>query len=148
MIEATPMGGVSPFSFYWGGPSNFTSSDSIITNLSPGQYSLTVVDANNCQSISAFSVIAEPTFILQLSADNVSCFGGADGEVVASVTGGVQPITYSWTNTAQNTSIITNLSAANYSLIITDNIGCQKQGNITVTEPDSLYIFLVHLLLI
>ena len=142
VIEATPMGGVSPFSFYWGGPSNFTSSDSIITNLSPGQYSLTVVDANNCQSISAFSVINEPTFILQLSADNVSCFGGADGEVIAFVTGGVQPITYSWTNTTQNTSIITNLSTGNYALDITDNSGCQKQGNITVTEPDSLYILL------
>ena len=138
--------GQSPFQYYWQGPNAFSSSDSSIINLIPGTYSLTVVDANNCQSIPTFIVIGEPTFSLQLSTTHVSCYGGSTGSILAKVTGGVQPINYTWNNTSQNTNHLNALPAANYSLTLTDANGCQKSANTTITQADSLYILLDNLI--
>ena len=134
--------GQSPFQYYWQGPNAFSSSNSTINNLIPGTYSLTVVDANNCQSIPTFIVISEPTFLLQLSTTNVSCYGGNTGSISANITGGVQPINYTWNSTNQNVPVIANLIAGSYSLTITDANGCQKAASTTVYQADSLYILI------
>ena len=136
------IGGQSPYQFFWQGPNTFSSSDSSISNLSSGTYSLTVLDVNNCQSFYSFIVISEPDFSLQLSTTNVSCYGGTTGSILANVTEGVQPINYTWNNTSQNTNYLNALPAANYSLTITDANGCQKSANTTITQADSLYILL------
>jgi len=134
--------GQPPYQYYWQGPNAFSSSSSAISNLIPGTYSLTVVDANNCQSIPTFIVISEPTFLLQLTTTNVSCYGGNTGSIIANVTGGVQPINYTWSNTSQNTNYLNALPAANYALTITDANGCQKSASTTVYQADSLYILI------
>ena len=127
--------GQPPYQYYWQGPNAFSSSSSAISNLIPGTYSLTVVDANNCQSIPTFIVISEPTFLLQLTTTNVSCYGGATGSIIANVTGGVQPINYTWSNTSQNTNYLNALPAANYALTITDANGCSALSfQVIITE--------------
>jgi gliding motility-associated-like protein len=139
-IVITSIGGQAPYQYFWGGPSSYSSSDSLIINLSTGTYSLTVVDANNCQSIPTFVVVNEPIYQLQFSTINVSCYGGATGNITANVTGGVQPISYAWSNTIQNTNYVDNLPIGDYSLTITDANGCQKSDTATINEPDSLNI--------
>ena len=134
--------GQSPFQYFWQGPNAFSSSNSTINNLIPGTYSLTLVDANNCQSIPTFIVINEPTFLLQFTKTNVSCYGASTGSIIANVTGGIQPINYAWNNTSQNTNFINHLPAANYALTITDAIGCQKSISSTIDQPDSLSILI------
>ena len=62
------------------------------------------------------------------------CNGNANGSIDLSVSGGTNPISYSWSNgsTAQDLSGIT---AGTYSVLLTDNMGCTTTSTITLTEP-------------
>lgn len=50
---------------------------------------------------------------------------------VTAVTGGPGPYTYTWTPTAQNTSVATNLTPGTYTVSVTDATGC-KTGSATI----------------
>jgi gliding motility-associated-like protein len=47
-IEITPSGGTTPYSYAWTGPGSFSSTDQDIFNLTEGNYSLALTDANSC----------------------------------------------------------------------------------------------------
>ena len=49
MITVTVSGGAAPFTYQWGHDPNLNSPT--LTNLAAGLYSLTVTDANLCQSV-------------------------------------------------------------------------------------------------
>ena len=69
---------------------------------------------------------------------NVSCFGGTNGAIVISVSGGTAPYTYSWTPTLPSSTNITNLSAGTYSLIVLDAVANTSTLSVTITEPPQL----------
>ena len=74
---------------------------------------------------------------------NVSCFGGSDGYIEASSQGLFPPFSYSWTGPngfSATTSLIENLIAGEYNLIIEDNNGCQVSESILLTEPNEILI--------
>ncbi|MBI1769648.1 MAG: SprB repeat-containing protein, partial [Bacteroidetes bacterium] len=52
----------------------------------------------------------------------VSCNGGNNGTATETAAGGTPSYTYSWSS-GQTTSAVTNFSAGNYSVTVTDNNG-------------------------
>jgi len=136
------VGGTAPYQYFWQGPNGFNSSNSNLTNLFPGTYQLTVVDSNNCQSISAITVINEPNFSINLNSSNVSCNGFSDGSITVNTNGGVAPFNYSWNPTNNNSTTINNLSVGTYNVVVTDANGCVKSDSTLLTQPDSLLIAL------
>lgn len=85
-------------------------------------------------------VLTEPTS-LQLSwilsdfnGYQVSSFGASDGFIDLSISGGVLPYTYSWSN-GSTTQDIAQLPAGNYSVTVTDANQCtQASGVIQITQ--------------
>ncbi|WP_185155477.1 putative Ig domain-containing protein [Rudanella paleaurantiibacter] len=74
---------------------------------------------------------------------NVSCNGGANGSLVASVSGGVGPFTYNWTPgspSGDGTTTITGLAAGSYTITVTDGQGTTATAVGTVTQPPTLVI--------
>lgn len=69
------------------------------------------------------------------------CKGAANGIIDITVSGGQSPYTYKWSNgvTSQDVS---NLSAASYSVTITDNLGNTQKAIYAVSEPDPLNLVL------
>jgi hypothetical protein len=65
---------------------------------------------------------------------NVTVFGGSDGKVDATVTGGVSPFTYSWSNGVK-TEDINGLKKGDYTVTVTDAIGQTATCSSTLTEP-------------
>jgi len=65
---------------------------------------------------------------------NISCFGGNDGWITVSVTGGTPPYTYAWSNGETGTTI-SNLVASYYSVVVTDNLGAIIEGGLNLSEP-------------
>ncbi|MFN3404863.1 MAG: gliding motility-associated C-terminal domain-containing protein [Cytophagaceae bacterium] len=132
-IETTISGGVFPYSFNW---SNGSGNEDLI-NLTPGSYSLTATDANGCQ-VSGSADISQPA-VLELSSveTNPKCFGGNDGAIDLSVTGGVQPYSFAWSNGATTEDIL-NVGAGNYTITVTDANGCVKSNQNILVTPDSL----------
>ncbi|MCB9197659.1 MAG: T9SS type A sorting domain-containing protein [Flavobacteriales bacterium] len=78
-----------------------------------------------------------------ISVTDVNCNGGNDGSIDITQTGGVTPISFSWTGPSGYTSADedpSNLIAGGYSATITDAIGCFITGTITVNEPTAITI--------
>lgn len=71
--------------------------------------------------------------ILELSAENC---GHADGLIEVAAYGGYAPYSYEWSNGINN-SMITNVVAGNYTLIVTDANGCIVSTNVELTNHEA-----------
>ncbi|GDX52994.1 hypothetical protein LBMAG27_20410 [Bacteroidota bacterium] len=135
-IDATVTGGTSPYSYSWS--NGATTQD--INSLSAGTYSVTVTDANGCTAISS-ETLTEPIPIAPVlvsptvtGGTNLSCNGSTDGSISVTVTGGVSPYTYLWSN-GSTTQNLSSIGAGTYAVTVTDANGCTITSSITLTEP-------------
>ncbi|NNM15946.1 MAG: hypothetical protein HKO56_04745, partial [Bacteroidia bacterium] len=128
-------GGTPPYAILWNDP--LMQNTGSATNLVAGTYTVTVLDANNCTQ-SASVTVGEPSAVDGTSSvTNVSCNGGSDGSITVTPSGGTPGYTYMWSN-GETTQTVSGLSAADYTVTITDANGCQKVLVITVSEPNEL----------
>ncbi|MBL0342866.1 MAG: SprB repeat-containing protein [Bacteroidetes bacterium] len=130
-IIVFPYSGTAPYTYLW---SNSQTTQTI-SNLAPGSYTVTITDANLCtrQRIASVVNISGPIAALD-SVRSVRCFGGATGGVFISVTGGLLPYTYSWSNSATSQDI-TNVVANTYTVTVTDANLCTSTISGIVTQP-------------
>jgi len=152
-ISLSVTGGTPPYKYTWTkNATPFTGSEDI-QNLNPGNYSVIVTDANNCNPQTASFSITEPaeiviTLIRQI---NLICFGDTTGAISVNVAGGV-PIedlpgvlgyTYLWIGPNGFTSVekdLINIATGIYTLTVTDHTGCTRNFTTTVTQPDEVKI--------
>ncbi|MGB0429164.1 MAG: collagen-binding domain-containing protein [Bacteroidia bacterium] len=98
----------------------------------------TAVDASGNTATASFNVTVNASpIVVNVSTNNVSCNGGANGSASVSVSGGCEPYTYAWSNSSTTTSI-NSLSAGNYSITVTDANNNSKTVNFTISEPNQL----------
>ncbi|MFM2266955.1 MAG: hypothetical protein RL757_396, partial [Bacteroidota bacterium] len=141
-IVIAPSGGTAPYTFAWTGPNSFTASTQNISNLSAGDYTVVVRDANGCSMTSGAITVTQPASAVSIgstSVTNISCFGGNTGAVNVTITGGVAPYVFSWTGFngfTASTQNISNLLAGSYTLNIRDANGCSITSQaIVVMQP-------------
>lgn len=127
---ANPSGGTPPYSYSWTPVAGNTAS---ISNLAPGTYTVTVTDSNGCTA-NATATVGSPV-PLSISPSTIpACFASCDGSVAAAVSGGTAPYSYLWQPGNQTTSMITNACPGNYTVTITDAMGCIATATITLTS--------------
>jgi gliding motility-associated-like protein len=113
----------------------------ILTGLSAATYTVTVKDANNCQTTVNGIIISQPAVLAAtISAQtNNTCNGASTGSATVAVTGGTTNYSYSWNTTpAQTTATATNLPAGARIVTITDAAGCTTSATTTITEPTAI----------
>jgi gliding motility-associated-like protein len=132
-IDVAVTGGVSPYSYAWN--TGATSED--LSNLSAGNYSVTIQDTNGC-TIQENFVITQPTSGIQgvIVSQNVSCRNGSNGEIQLTVSGGTPSYSYNWNNGA-TTEDLSNLTAGQYAVLITDANGCTNSYTTQITQPST-----------
>ncbi len=130
-IQIAVSGGAPAYTYSW---SNGSVNQSV-SALVAGSYTLTVTDLNNCVEQEIY-VVSQPVAPLATSnvISTVSCFGGTDGAIDFSVTGGTVPYTFAWSN-GQTTEDLTGLSTGSYNVTVTDQNGCTIAGSFNVTQP-------------
>jgi hypothetical protein len=132
-------GGMGPggiFNYAW----EDGSTDSSRVDLCPGYTSITITDVNSCFRIdSVFIGAPDPVTASSITAVDVTCFGGNDGQAFVEGTGGTPGYTYLW-ETNETTQTIMNLTPTNYQVTITDSQGCTGVENIDVGEPDPITV--------
>lgn len=132
-------GGTPPYTYGWSNGANSTS----ISGLSPGSYGLTITDASGCSSSASVGIApGTPVLSITSSAAPVSCSGGADGSVTTSISGGLPPYTYLWSD-GNNSAQLTGLGAGIYSVTVSDAQGQQASTSAVVTEPVPIVLVLV-----
>ena len=134
LAQVIPFGGTSPYTLEWSNGST----GGVITNLDSGTYTVTITDANNCISTNLITVenIYNPAeFEVQIG--HVLCNGDANGFINLEVIDGDGPFTYEWSNGSTNPELF-DLSAGEYSVIITDRNGCDYALSRTIIEPNPI----------
>lgn len=121
-------GGTAPYTYTWL-PSGGNAS--VATNITSGNYSITVKDANNC-SITFTTTIGTNTSIISSSVtiQNASC--SSPGAVTVTPTGGTPNYSYTWIPTGGSASVATGLSIGNYTVNISDANGCSTFTTLTI----------------
>ena len=133
-VDIDVSGGTAPYTYNW---SNGTTNQDA-NNLTPGVISVTVTDANDCETSESFNV-SEPNALQIDSAvpSDVLCNGGNDGSIAVAVIGGSMPYSYLWAS-GEITEDLNNLPAGDYVLTVSDNDGCTVSISVTVNEPEAL----------
>jgi hypothetical protein len=135
--SVTATGGTLPYSYLW----NTGATSVTITNLPAGFYNNTVTDAKGCVFRSSTAVSQASSIVISGGVtQNVNCFGGSNGAISISVSGGVTPYTYVW-NPPQppGATVLTGLSAGFYTVTVTDAnvVQCEQIRVFQVTQPAS-----------
>jgi PKD repeat protein len=135
-----PTGGTGALNTVWSNGATGNNSG----NLNPGNYTVTVTDANGCSKQENFNIQQISNLSLNVVANNVLCFGAANGSAQALVIGGEEPYEYVW-NTGSTAQGITGLIPGSYNVTVTDANGCSGSATGTITEPTELNLSIVQL---
>ena len=152
-IAISVTGGTGAYTYAWTKDNVAYATSQDISNLSPGDYVVTVSDVNNCGPKTLSFTITEPKplKIDLISKADVLCFGDSTGAISVAVDGGtkieftpgVYDYKYAWTgpkgfmSTSQN---LEHLFAGAYNLKVTDKQGCELTFSVTVTQQSEIII--------
>ncbi|MBK9077114.1 MAG: choice-of-anchor L domain-containing protein [Flavobacteriales bacterium] len=145
-IDVTTTGGTAPYLFIWTGPNGFSSIAEDISGLAAGTYYMTIKDANGCSTLQTYT-LSQPIVlhIINVAAQHgngqISCIGGSDGSIDATIGGGTPNYTISWSGPngfSATSEDLTNLSAGTYTISVTDLNGCLTSASVTLNEPPAL----------
>ena len=125
-VSLSVSGGNAPYLFSW---SNGSSSANL-SGLGAGSYSVVITDANGCSANASASVSQPGAIAISLTSASVTCDGN-DGGVSSSVSGGISPYLYSWSNGSTSSSI-NGLAEGSYTLTVTDANNCESSSSINV----------------
>jgi hypothetical protein len=130
-INLTVTGPGFPFTYLWN--NGATTED--ISNLVPGVYNVTITDQSGCtlqQSVN----ITQPTSLINVQAviTDVACYNVQTGAIDLSVSGGLAPYLYAWSNNTGNQDL-TNVIGGNYQVTVMDAAGCQVILTYPISQP-------------
>lgn len=122
----------------------------VLNNLPYGIVIGKIIDANGCEYsgsgdangsyLPLSTVINQPSIPLSysISVSNESCVGGNNNGTAAlsNVQGGTPPYTYLWLNTnpVNTTSLISGLTAGNYTVVVSDSKGCNDTTTVVIQK--------------
>jgi len=132
----TTTGGTPNYSYTWSDPNL---SGSSVSNLAAGSYSVTVSDANGCSKIESFTITAPNAIVLTETHTDVSCFGGNNGTIDVTITGGTPTVNFGWTDNVV-TEDRSGLLPGTYTITASDAAGCSASLSVTIGEPAELTV--------
>ncbi|MBL7803242.1 MAG: SprB repeat-containing protein, partial [Saprospiraceae bacterium] len=122
-VDLTVSGGTTPYTYDWSndGPESPDNDTQDLSGLSAGTFTVTVTDANGCTATTTATVSSANGPTLSTTKVDVLCFGGSNGSIDLTVTGGTAPITYDWSNDGpespdNDTQDLSGLTAGTYTV--------------------------------
>lgn len=132
----TPAGGTAPYTYAWS-PSGGT--DSTATNLTAGNYTVTVTDNTGCSYSTAVTILEPDPVIADAGTPVVICEGtGSPIGGSPSASGGTGTYTYAWdpatalSSASDPNPVASPATTTDYTLTVTDANGCSSVATTTV----------------
>lgn len=128
------------FSFLWtmtGGAGTVVGP--VLSNIGAGNYEVQITENSSGCFVTQSIFLTEPAaFEVDIEVTNETCLGnGMDGTATAVTSGGVGPFDFQWDDPMNSTSsMLTGLSAANYTVVVRDANNCPAMDTEAVTVPD------------
>jgi hypothetical protein len=149
-IKITSKGGTGAHTYYYSLNGGVSTAFTSATQLSAGNYVVAVKDANSCSYTDPDTyMITSPPAALDFSyvqSDfnnfNISCFGGNNGTITVTATGGNGP-GYSGFEFAKDNGVyqadnfMDQFNAGSHAISVRDNRGCEVTKNVQFTQTDS-----------
>jgi gliding motility-associated-like protein len=130
-IELSPTGGSPSYSYNWTSNIGFNSSIEDISNISPGEYYIELIDTNGCVATDTFTLSQPDSMIINNLITPAIC-GNPIGSVNLFIEGS-SPYSYLWSN-GDTVSFVTNLSGGTYTAVITDMFGCIDSATYNIDD--------------
>jgi gliding motility-associated-like protein len=132
-IILNTLGGTGPVSYAW---SSGVAPVADPSDLCPGDYGVTVTDANNCTATYNINIPDPVPFLVVIEeVESISCGGETDGGLAAVSIGGTGiDFEYLW-NDASIGNFNSNLSSGVYEITVTDGVGCTTIASYNLGEP-------------
>jgi gliding motility-associated-like protein len=122
-------GGSTPYSYSIDGGTY--ASTNTFTGLNAGSHPVVIRDANGC-SVNVPVTITQPTALtLTTSSVNAICTA-ANGSATVTAAGATPAYAYLWSPGGQTGSTASNITAGNYSVVVTDFNGCTQSASVSV----------------
>mgnify|MGYP003837184291 FL=1 len=118
-----------PFTYNWNTtpPQNTPT----ISNLGPGQYTVSISGADICPTSSTVTLTSPTQFQKTTSSTPTNC-QVATGTATVLVSGGTAPYTYQWLPIGGNTATVSGLASGTYTVAIQDANGCADTAQVSV----------------
>ena len=128
--------GSGPFSYSWSptGGTNATAN-----NLFPGNYTVSVTDAQGCISTGSATVASPSQVVPNGSVTNTDC-NINNGSILVNPSGGNAPYSYVWLPGGSTNALLANLGAGAYQVNITDANNCSVSANFAVELTNSFIV--------
>lgn len=143
-LDLTISGGTSPFAITLNEESYSSDGVSTIESLSAQDYDISIVDASGCNFSSSFTITEPDSLSVETTIIDNVCFGQTNGSIFASVSGGIAPYSYTYTNSKgfiiSETNISDNLSGGTYTISVSDSNDCVLVSNIEISEPAEILV--------
>ncbi len=137
ILTATAQGGSGIYAFMWA-PVSYLSIPTINNPIAspPVTTTYTIYVTDAAGNVAYDNVTVTVTSGLQVSfvITHVSCFGGSDGKIETTVSGGLPPYSFLWSN-GLTSKDIDNLTAGTYTMTVLDASGCVIIIDCDVAEP-------------
>lgn len=137
-IDITITGGTPAYTFIWSTSdgSGLVPGNEDQNSLTRGTYHLKVIDANGCFKEMDITMKEPAALGTLLVPKNITCAspGYNNGEIDLTVSGGVAPFAYLWSNFASSEDI-TGLPPGYYKVTVTDLNGCTITDSVKINLP-------------
>ncbi|MEQ9186256.1 MAG: hypothetical protein RLP15_00865 [Cryomorphaceae bacterium] len=129
-IDLVTGGGNPPYQYEW---SNGDSTDNL-SQLSPGEYLLTVTDTSGCKSFRIVEIQNQAIpLLVDFNARGNYCYGDSAGIVETIINGGATPYSMLWSNGSTSMQL-TSVRSGTHSFTLTDANSCIVEDSIHVSE--------------
>jgi gliding motility-associated-like protein len=129
-------GGVPAYTYFWSTVPAQTAVTA--TNLGIGTYSVTIKNSKGCTTQATATITQPAPLAINSSVTPISCFGGNNGIINITPTGGTAPYSYVCTPGNQTAVPITNLGIGTYTVTVTDAKSCQLTSTYTITQSTQI----------
>jgi Secretion system C-terminal sorting domain/SprB repeat len=132
-ITLASSGGKAPYTYLW----NTGEKSNVLSNASAGDYNVAVTDSKGCVINHTYTIVNPPKDIINLGEDVTLCF---DQTLTINATIDDDKATYAWTSDKgfkSNKAMITVSQPANYTVIVTNKLGCEATDTIKISSQST-----------
>lgn len=137
-ISLILQGGQAPFQVAW----NTGSTGTALRNLRAGTYRVTITDAIGCRQVLEETIRESPPIFLDIDGEDRVCGGATNARLRTTVTGGVAPFVYRWSNGRTGPNI-ENVGAGTHYLTLTDANNCVVRDSFFIARLPTPVVSLI-----